>query len=562
MKKSYSIAFFFTLTISYIFFPAVAQISDLVCPIWGPNVNMVDETSAVIQYKMKNPNFPYNFTIHEILLNNLIPNTSYTYSLLLNSGNYTFRTAPTDGSPQAFSFGFYGDNRGPQQAIEVTETYYTIIDEMMKYQPNFIIEGGDLIEADGGAKPERREAQWDAFRKVRDGAQHEIPIYAAIGNHDDPQNVADITFEDVFAHWGNERYYSFDYGFCHFTILDSLENNYQILGEQIEWLKNDLAKSNAVYKFVISHYPYVSRYEPARGLLGFAELIGEPETATDFWEILENNSITAFLTSHDHLYDRILIGERNITQALVAGAGASLYIPSSRQIDTETGEPVLYRDKPAFAAYGFGYSILHVDWDNIRIDAYGLGNLSQRLDEGILVDSFEFPTPYKLTGAISVSNSHIPVTPIADDDLEITASLSGASSPVTVNIFYTKDNLYWENAPMVFDQDHYEYNISSLLDNSQVQYYIVANDSDNNQGLSDLQNIVIGSPSAQSDEEIYLGALLNLSGCIPYSQIPPPYTSTTTTTVWDDQTEPAAGFLFGSIIISVISMIIRKRKRS
>ncbi len=69
---------------------------------------------------------------------------------------------------------------------------------MLKHQPDFIIEAGDLIEAGDGAKPELREEQCDNFRTVRDDAQHEIPMYAAIGNHDDPENIAEVTFEDIF----------------------------------------------------------------------------------------------------------------------------------------------------------------------------------------------------------------------------------------------------------------------------------------------------------------------------------------------------------------------------
>lgn len=540
---------------SFIFLnPISAQLNSPICPIWGPNVNKVDETSAVIQYKMKNPFYPYNFTIHEILLDGLQPNTSYSYSLFSDSEEYTFQTAPSDGAPQSFSFGFYGDNRGTRETTEVTPTYYSIISDMQKHNPDFIIEAGDLIEAGDGKRPELRETQWDNFRIVRDGAQHEIPMYAAIGNHDDPDNLAPISFEDIFAHWGNERYYSFDYGFSHFSILNPLEDNYQIKGEQLKWLQNDLASSNAVYKFVVSHYAYISRWDPGRGLLGFADLVGTTDNAEELWEILENNSITAFLASHDHLYDRILIGDRNITQAVVAGGGATLYIPSSRQLDPDTGEPVLFNGKPSYSAYGYGYSVINVEWDRVWIDAYGLGNLSVQYEEGVKFDTFEFPTPYNLVGAISIATSHFPITPTVGESLEVTTTLTGVTSPVSVTLFYSKDGLFWENAPMTLDQDHYEYNITGIQNNSELQYYVLANDSLNNRGLSEPQSIILGS-LAGTAEPIPLGALINNSGCTPYSMIP------TTTTTTQPTTSSTPWFLQISILSGVILLIIRKRSK-
>ena len=197
--------------VSSIGIPISAKSKEVYCPIWGPNVNMVEATSAVIQYKMKNPDNPWNFTIHEVSFDNLNPNTNYTYSMFDGSTNYTFKTTPTFGDPKSFSFGLYGDNRGDSGTVEVTETYLKVIDEMVNLNPDFVVETGDLIEADGGAHPERREEQWDNFRITRDKVNHETPFYSVVGNHDDPENKAHYTFTDVFAHWGNEHFYSFDY---------------------------------------------------------------------------------------------------------------------------------------------------------------------------------------------------------------------------------------------------------------------------------------------------------------------------------------------------------------
>ena len=49
----------------------------------------------------------------------------------------------------------------------------------------------------------------------------------------------------------DETYYSFDYGDAHFIVLDTTRN----LTDQVAFIENDLAKTDAKWKFAVWHHP-------------------------------------------------------------------------------------------------------------------------------------------------------------------------------------------------------------------------------------------------------------------------------------------------------------------
>lgn len=88
--------------------------------------------------------------------------------------------------------------------------------------------------------------------------QYEGPRYHVLGNHD---TDGGFTREETMAYWGmKSKYYSFDQGHIHFTVLDGNDPNpepwsgyHRYIGEeQLEWLKQDLDKTTRP-TIVISH---------------------------------------------------------------------------------------------------------------------------------------------------------------------------------------------------------------------------------------------------------------------------------------------------------------------
>ena len=91
--------------------------------------------------------------------------------------------------------------------------------------------------------------------------------------------------------------YSFDYGNTHFVVLntgyhDSSSDTQKILTQQLPWLKDDLAKSNAKWKIVMLHqglYGAKSQWSSTRGIL-------EP--------VMDEYGIDLVLQGHDHFVMR------------------------------------------------------------------------------------------------------------------------------------------------------------------------------------------------------------------------------------------------------------------
>lgn len=122
-------------------------------------------------------------------------------------------------------------------------------------------------------------------------------FFPALGNHDWGNNGIK-PFLDYFTLPGNERYYDFVGGSVHFFILDSdpsEPDETSSTGKQARWLKNGLAASTSPFNIVVLHHaPYSS------GLHGSNSYMQWPFKV---W------GASAVLSGHDHIYERLLIGD-------------------------------------------------------------------------------------------------------------------------------------------------------------------------------------------------------------------------------------------------------------
>ena len=144
--------------------------------------------------------------------------------------------------------------------------------------PDLIITGGDL-PMDTGSTPEARSrVQWDLFKRVlADTVPADLPLYHTLGNHDvfgrdKDKSKASGTEAFYGKRWfldnfGYERTYrSFDRAGWHFVMLDSIDLDAggkdfvgRIRGEQLDWLRHDLATTPATVPIIIiSHVPIIS----------------------------------------------------------------------------------------------------------------------------------------------------------------------------------------------------------------------------------------------------------------------------------------------------------------
>lgn len=153
---------------------------------------------------------------------------------------------------------------------------------------DFLIMGGDLV--DQGYD----QQQWDYFFSSGQSNLLNIPIVAAVGNHE----VMGINgVADYNKHFNNptngpdqtkNSTYSYNYGNTHFIVL----NSEMYLDEQIEWLKKDLSNNKSDFSIVTMH----------RGAYG--SIYDEAVIREKFTPIFDKYNVDLVLSGHDHVYAR------------------------------------------------------------------------------------------------------------------------------------------------------------------------------------------------------------------------------------------------------------------
>lgn len=129
------------------------------------------------------------------------------------------------------------------------ETFTRILQEVRIWQPELLINVGDLVE--GYTKSAAvLEQQWDTIIRLLRAT--EVPYRLTPGNHD----VYDSTSENIFLRRFGRTYYSFDFQNSHFTIIDNSrwDSAEALPATQLSWLQQDLAAAqNARWRFVFMH---------------------------------------------------------------------------------------------------------------------------------------------------------------------------------------------------------------------------------------------------------------------------------------------------------------------
>ena len=302
------------------------------------------------------------------------PATRYEYSVVqgIDTFRSAFRTAPAKNTPIRFIA--YADCETEPEStgkcvswddpMKDTVRYYLIdqtigyrnnLEVIKSHEPNLIFICGDLVESGG----EQRD--WDEFLRhnaKQNGEQSvagEIPIMAAVGNHDyyegpkmdqynQPGSERAVKrfltyFESPANHSPNieqeGRYYCMKYGPATFIVLDLCNNdtnksgddtNFYLLGEsdslggnapdfspgsrQYTWLEERLAEARqkSLFTFVLFHHiPYSS------GPHSFPP--GETDSTNDqsgqptrqLTPLFMQYGVDAVICGHDELWERSVI---------------------------------------------------------------------------------------------------------------------------------------------------------------------------------------------------------------------------------------------------------------
>ncbi|MFA5820157.1 MAG: metallophosphoesterase family protein [Bacteroidales bacterium] len=208
------------------------------------------------KYKMEdrvlmNDRFINRFTAQ---LRDLKPGTKYEYQIAPQtdwSENHTFSTPAADDQ---FSFIWFGDTHHSPKFGELIN-----IAERTHPDAAFYSIAGDMI-SDGLYRNE-----WDDLFEFSKDVMGRKPLMSVIGNHDSRCGLGALMYRELFSYPKNgpqgvekEHTYSFRYKNALFLMIDVTSP----IEVQTSWIEEQLANTDATWKFAMFHFPPYNRAEP------------------------------------------------------------------------------------------------------------------------------------------------------------------------------------------------------------------------------------------------------------------------------------------------------------
>ncbi|SEP43129.1 hypothetical protein SAMN04487843_1198 [Methylobacterium sp. ap11] len=261
-------------------------------------------------------------------------------------------------SSPGHQFVMYGDSCSgvPGALHEQTFASVNAIVRRLTPQPDFILFPGDEII---GLTPDLTalRAQWAHWFDVEMAwlDRQTIPVWHTTGNHTAYDTMSEDVFRDVLQlpDNGPDGQKGLSYWvrrgdllmvFVH-TLWTGLGGEGHV---ETEWLRSTLARhADATHKIVLGHHPVY----PINGFSGrYQREIGSEHT-DEFWQILVDARVLAYICSHILAYDAQV--HRGVLQICTAGAGTAHRMPD--------GVEYLHCIQAALDRDGLRYQVLDTD---------------------------------------------------------------------------------------------------------------------------------------------------------------------------------------------------------
>ncbi len=339
----------------------------------GPYVQNATPTSMVIMWQttlpvgshvaywsdtqeMKFAANPQLKTQHETCLNDLEPNTRYTYLILSNTEEIfesIFKTAPN--TEQSFRFVVYGDSRSNPVVHE------TVVNAIIKNHPDIVLHTGDLVGAG-----ENQESWWPEFFEPASHLMQHTALFPILGNHEYFYSGRSW-FSSFFALPNNEQWFAFTYGNVRFIGLDTNVSFYPG-SVQYRWLEAELkseAYQQSTWQIVYFHHPAFTA----------SVYRDDPDVKQHLVPLFEAGRVDLVFSGHSHAYEHYF--HHGIHYIVTGGGGTRLV-----NLGEDTEPPLRL----------VGKSLLHHCVVDINVPDQSL-TLSVQENDGAAFDGFKLIQP-------------------------------------------------------------------------------------------------------------------------------------------------------------------------
>jgi len=243
-----------------------------------------NKTSNALYFNIQNTHS------YSVVLNDLIPNSTYFYRVMSDKYNYReilfFKSLPNGTDINNFRFLVYGDSRTEME--DRTALANRMKNFSLEKNLDFSFHSGDIV-ADG-----RLQSQWNTyFENVEELYSHNIGLFLE-GNHE-KGDLSSLMYDNLYPGFLDyKRYYSFVFGNCGFVILNSngYYDSYQE-DNQTDWLNKTLyeySQENEI-NFIFLHHPLLSTRS-------------EEDHRKDWPPLFEKYNVTFIFSGHNHHYER------------------------------------------------------------------------------------------------------------------------------------------------------------------------------------------------------------------------------------------------------------------
>jgi hypothetical protein len=222
---------------------------------------------------------------------------------------------PALDSETAFTFVVSGDSRPTLPNCGFPQVTHRLFAELRLLRPAFVLYTGDFMWGYGAGRQEMLN-DIDRFRALADTTG--VPLFNVPGNHEMQSDPAAIA---LLAEKGHDLYGSFDVGPWHFVGLNTDEFCLEgrIHGEQLEWLRGDLAEhASGAGTFVFMHRPMYSWFQGDFN----------PDDQELLRDLFAEHGVKGVFAAHDHFHH--VEEHRGVPYMTVAGAGSPMYAQPTR----------------------------------------------------------------------------------------------------------------------------------------------------------------------------------------------------------------------------------------